>query len=116
MHFPYCLLSSIIARTQRLLSLKVAASSSMGIPRLAKQLHAFSEFSALGCKTNGCEEHPCNKKIIIDGPSLAYHIYRCGLAVSPSSIGIVDAIPSYDGLGQATLAFLDELQCHGATV
>ena len=94
----------------------VERSSSMGIPHLAKQLHAFAEFSSLGCKTKGCREHPSDKNIIIDGPGLAYHIYQCGLAHSSPSMGPVDAIPSNDRLGIATLAFLDELECHGNSV
>ncbi|MCJ1469540.1 hypothetical protein MMC07_008173 [Pseudocyphellaria aurata] len=88
----------------------------MGVAFLAKQLHAFAEFSPLGCKSEGCKEHPSEKKIVIDGPSLAYHIYNRGLAHSPSSLSAIDAIPSYDRLGKAALAFLDELECHGATI
>lgn len=88
----------------------------MGITHLAKLLHVFAEFSPLGCKSTGCKEHPSDKKIIIDGPSLAYHIYHCGLAHSPSNLGPIDSIPSNDSVGKATLAFLDELQCHGTTV
>ncbi|MCJ1263022.1 hypothetical protein MMC22_002892 [Lobaria immixta] len=88
----------------------------MGVPHLTKQLHAFAEFAPLGCKSEGCKEHPSGKKIIIDGPSLAYHIYHCGLAHSPSDLGPIDAIPSYDKLGKATVAFLDELQSYGTTV
>lgn len=88
----------------------------MGVAYLVKQLDAFAEFSPLGCKSKGCKEHPSDKKIIIDGPSLAYHIYYCGLAHSLSSFSAIDAIPSYDRLGKAALVFLDELECHGATM
>lgn len=88
----------------------------MGVPHLAKQLHAFAEFAPLGCKSEGCSLHPSDKKIIIDGPSLAYHIYHCGLAHSPSNLGPIDALPSYEMLGKATVTFLDELQSYGTTV
>ena len=88
----------------------------MGILHLAKQLHAFAEFSSLGCKTKGCREHLSHRNIIIDGPGLAYHIYQRGLDHSSSGLSPVDAIPSNGRLGMAALAFLDELQCHGNTV
>lgn len=86
----------------------------MGILRLFSHLHTLAIPRTLGCKTSGCDEHRIRPKIIIDGPSLAFYINYRILAQRPSSMNPIDAIPSYTELGKATLAFLEELQRHGA--
>jgi hypothetical protein len=88
----------------------------MGIPRLLGHLQTFAVPKILGCKTSGCNEHQTHQNIIIDGPSLAFYIYYRILAHRSSSTNPVDAVPSYDELGQATLIFLDELRRHGAVM
>ena len=70
----------------------------------------------LGCKTSGCSEHQNRQNIIIDGPSLAFYINYRILAQRATSTIPLDAIPSYIELEKATLAFLDELQKHGASM
>ena len=89
----------------------------MGIPRLTSHIQPYLIPTALGCNTPGCDEHvnPQKepKKLIIDGPGLAYHLYYRLLAHRPYSSNTLDSVPSYDDLGKAALIFLDELQsCH----
>lgn len=81
----------------------------MGIPRLRRHLEPFAESIVLGCTTTNCKEHSTKQVIIIDGPSLAYHIYYRVFAHKPAYLGSIDAIPSYTELGEAFLIFLDEL-------
>ena len=53
---------------------------------------------------------------IVDGPSLAYHIYYRLLAHKPRTLNVFDATPSYEQIGEGFLAFLEELQAHGARI
>lgn len=55
-------------------------------------------------------------RFIIDGPSLAYHILYKLLAHKSPILNVLDATPSYKELGEGFIAFLDELQSHGAKV
>lgn len=84
----------------------------MGIPRLKKLVQPYAKSTVLGCKTPGCEEHPDSNQVIIDGPSLAYHIYYRLLAHKDSDLCPMDAVPSYKDIGTGILIFLDELQRH----
>lgn len=88
----------------------------MGIARLRKHLEPFAESIVLGCMTINCKEHSAQREIIIDGPSLAYHIYYRLFAHKPAYLGPIDAIPSYNELGKAFLVFLDELVRYGIKV
>ena len=49
------------------------------------------------------------RKVIVDGPGLAYHIYYRLLARDSISTAI-DAVPTYHEIGLAFRAFLDALQ------
>lgn len=88
----------------------------MGISRLRGHLEPFAELIVLGCTTTNCKEHSTQREIIIDGPSLAYHIYYRVFAHKPAYLGPIDAIPSYTELGKAFLVFLDELVRYGIKV
>lgn len=88
----------------------------MGIPRMFSHLQSLAVPKTLGCKTDGCTEHPFGPTIIIDGPSLAFYVNYRILAHRSPSTNPIDAVPSYNELGKATLAFLDEFQQHGLTM
>ena len=53
---------------------------------------------------------------IVDGPSLAYHVYHRLLAHKPPTLNVLDATPSYKELGEGFVVFLEELQVHGGMV
>ena len=91
----------------------------MGIPRLTSQLQPYAGSAVLGCKTSQCSEHQSNllnaseKKIVIDGPGLAFHIFYSLLACKSLSLNAFDAAPSYAEIGRGVTAFLEELRLYG---
>ena len=89
----------------------------MGIPRLITYLSPWAVPTVLGCRTADCSTHTTydsdRNKVFIDGPALAYHIYYRLLASNQGVLNALDAQPSYEELGKATLSYLDELQDHG---
>jgi hypothetical protein len=87
----------------------------MGIPRLTSHLYPFLEHQSLGCSNPQCSLHTSSRKLIIDGPALAHHLYHTLLQCS-SGLNALDAQPSYAELGQAVVEFLDELQECGLKV
>ncbi|KAI9820377.1 MAG: hypothetical protein M1827_006001 [Pycnora praestabilis] len=68
----------------------------MGIPHLITHLRAYSEPTRAGVM-----------KVIIDGPSLCYHIYHACLASRANYQNPLQAAPSYEELGKAFIAWLD---------
>ncbi|KAL9635801.1 MAG: hypothetical protein Q9204_002487 [Flavoplaca sp. TL-2023a] len=87
----------------------------MGIPRFASYLHPYSSYTTLGYKNSPCDDNNGDivhsPKFIVDGPALAYHIYY-RLVHRSHATGAFDALPSYHQIGQATIAFLSELEAH----
>lgn len=91
----------------------------MGIPRLTSHLQPYATLTNLGCNTPECSHHHRKHKehnIFIDGPGLAYHVYYRALSQSPAVSNAYDAAPSYSEIGQATIAFLHELESYGLLV
>ena len=93
----------------------------MGIPRLISYLQPYSVPAVLGCKTPQCSEHhrdhpSDNGKVVIDGPGFAFHVFYALLACKPPSLNPFDATPSYAEIGQAAIAFLQELRLYGLTM
>lgn len=91
----------------------------MGIPRLTSHLQPYATLTNLGCNTPECSHHHRKHKehnIFIDGPGLAYHVYYRALSQSPTVSNAYDAAPSYSEIGQATIAFLHELESYGLLV
>ena len=87
----------------------------MGIRGLTKHLLPYAEWKVLG---NSAEDHSgssCHeaKNVVIDGPSLAFFIYRRLLAHTLDGSSILGSIPSYGMLGRAAVAFLEQLQSCG---
>ena len=82
----------------------------MGIPRLSHHLEPYSSPLDLGCNEVKCKKRRQQRsKVIIDGPSLAHHVYQKLLTSKTDGY----ALPSYDDAGKATTLLLDELQVHG---
>lgn len=70
----------------------------MGIPHLIGTLEPYATHKFID-----------NSKVIIDGPSFAYHVlYVCRLN------GVVQ--PGYEQLAQVAIGWLDELQRHGISM
>ncbi|OAA68423.1 DNA replication initiation factor cdc45 [Niveomyces insectorum RCEF 264] len=80
----------------------------MGVPRLLSTLEPYAERKPLD-----------GAQVIIDGPGLAYHAVNLCRADSSAGAGKkghpLDSF-SYDQLGQAALALLDELRRRGVTM
>ena len=70
----------------------------MGIPHLTSTLEPYAVHGVLD-----------NDRVVIDGPALAYHILHIC-----NRHGIVQ--PSYQLLGDTTIAWLDELVSRGVSV
>ena len=87
----------------------------MGIQGLTKQLLPYAEWKVLGDPAKDHSGNPCHaaKNVIIDGPSLAFFIYRRLLAHRLDGSSIIDSVPHYKMLGRATIAFLQQLQSCG---
>ena len=76
----------------------------MGIPRLKGHLERYSQSGRLGRCIYDCQA-PLSSTVVIDGPSLAYHIYSRLVALQPQQ-----AQPSYQELGEAVLNYLCKLE------
>ena len=90
----------------------------MGIPYLTQLLQPYAISTILGCKSEQCRSHRIEsgrsaRKIIIDGPALAYHVYHTVLREKPNLLNAFDAIPTYNETGNAFLTYLGELESHG---
>ena len=87
----------------------------MGVRGLAKHLLPYAEWKVLGNPAEGQSRSPHHegRKVVIDGPSLAFFIYRRLLALTLNGSSIIDSIPSYSMLARAAVAFLQQLQACG---
>lgn len=87
----------------------------MGIRGLTKHLLPYAEIRVLGNPAEGQSGSPYHegRNVVIDGPSLAFFIYRRLLAHSLDGSSIIDSIPSYSMLGRAAVAFPQQLQASG---
>ena len=83
-----------------------------------KNLQPYASFSILGCSSSDCNTHKSIHdrpvaKIVIDGPALVYYVYYQTLARKQAKSYSLGAVPSYEELGLAVLAFLNTLQTCG---
>ena len=88
----------------------------MGISHLITLLHPYGKLATLGGNVKlQAPSLTCKQtKVIIDGPSLTYHVYYRLLAHRSSDA--IDALPSYHEIGRAFRAFLNLLQDHGVVM
>lgn len=89
----------------------------MGVPGLSKALKPYSVSTTVGCKTAGCIQHQPQHGgqiyMVIDGPSFAYCIYQRVIAAKAEWLTAIEAIPSYDEVGNGAIAFLEVLENYG---
>ena len=105
--------------------------TTMGIPKLIQTLQPFAERVVIGNSNPGnqCSSHdefPLSFRmmsVVIDGPSLIYHVYHqllslkashCHLGAEsrPAPKNLFASQPSYTEINQAVLAFVDHLQIY----
>ncbi|MCJ1439706.1 MAG: hypothetical protein MMC23_000187 [Stictis urceolatum] len=88
----------------------------MGIPRLTAHLEPYFETTVIGCQGN-CRNPSSNsdQKIVIDGPGLAYYIYHTLVARS-GAVSAIDALPSYQALGELAIDFINGLRSRGVEI
>ena len=84
----------------------------MGIPRLTQDLSHYTELAVLSSRSEGNEDEVPISKIVIDGPSLVYHVYD-GLLRRMTPAEIASAtMPTYSeviaGVGSLIKALCDK--------
>lgn len=87
----------------------------MGIPRLTSYIAPYAVTTVLGCDKPRCQQHSPlvvgrSNKVIVDGPALVYAIYDRLTVQEVDHVNVLAAVPTYDEVGQAALAFLSELE------
>lgn len=85
----------------------------MGIPRLVHSLEPYAVKSVLNRKSQDTAEQESATNAIIDGPSLAYHVYYVCLAQRSGARNAIEAAPSYEELGQAAVWWLEQIEQYG---
>lgn len=79
----------------------------MGIPHLTRSLSPYGEKVVL-------PQHPeKHENAIIDGPSLAYHVFYVCIARRTSARNALEATPTYQELGQAAVNWLEQIEQYG---
>ncbi|KAI9836045.1 MAG: hypothetical protein M1819_001656 [Sarea resinae] len=88
----------------------------MGIPHLITHLTPYADAvvqkNSKTVDTDTDVDSTRITKAIIDGPGFAYHIYYRCLSLRPQARNPFEAAPSYDEIGRAATAWLDELCSH----
>lgn len=87
----------------------------MGIPRLTAFTAPYAVSKVIGCDNPDGGKHSLgkNRKVIIDGPALAYTIHDRLMKYRSRKYHGLAAVPTYEDLGNATLAFLSKMEEHG---
>lgn len=80
----------------------------MGIPYLTRYLLPYAETVSLG--THGDRDEPPQvHAVVIDGPSLVYHVYHRLFAWTDSSCDVLDVQPTCDEVSCGVASFLFQL-------
>lgn len=80
----------------------------MGISRLTKHLLPYAETISLA-RQNGQDEPPRVHAVVIDGPSLVYHVYNHLLASTNPSCDLLDVQPTCDEVSRGVVSYLLQL-------
>lgn len=84
----------------------------MGIPYLTKHLLPYADTVVLG--TDDAPDGPPRiRSVVIDGPSLVYHVYYRLLAWTDPSVDVLDIQPTCDEVSRGVVAFLLQLGQRG---
>ncbi|KEF59132.1 uncharacterized protein A1O9_03976 [Exophiala aquamarina CBS 119918] len=88
----------------------------MGIPRLSQDLQAYAEGVILGMSMQPLNVGTIDL-LVIDGPSLVYHVYNRLLAYRASRSPVLDGgFPSYSEIDQGFQHFLLDLEKRGVRI
>ncbi|KAI5197836.1 hypothetical protein E4T38_07806 [Aureobasidium subglaciale] len=82
----------------------------MGIPHLTHSL------SPYGDKVVLLQNPAKHENAIIDGPSLAYHVFYVCIARRTSARNALEAAPTYQELGQAAVDWLEQIEQYGLKI
>lgn len=87
----------------------------MGIPYLTKHLLPYADSVLLGGGPDGqnLDQTPCVRAIVIDGPSLVYHVYYRLLAWMGPAHDVLDMQPTCNEVSRAVVTCLVELSRRG---
>jgi len=86
----------------------------MGVPHLMHHLQAYGQKIILERSTGDGQPEPVPiRNAIIDGPALAYHLYSVCQSRRGAARNALDATPSYQELGSATVPWLEQLEQFG---
>ena len=89
----------------------------MGIPRLTQDLAPYTETAILGRANHESEDAIVIDSIVVDGPSLVYHVYNALIRHRILEAGTGAArIPTYHEIGTAAEFLLAELTSHGVNI
>ena len=79
----------------------------MGIPHLTHSLSPYGDKVVL-------PQHPAShQNAIIDGPSLAYHVFSVCIARRTGARNALEATPTYQELGQAAVNWFEQIETYG---
>lgn len=84
----------------------------MGIRGLTSQIQPYGQPITWH---KGSNEEPSHD-VIIDGPSFAYYIHHKCLATKTHARNALEAMPTYPELGEAAVAWLENLETFGLRV
>lgn len=82
----------------------------MGIPKLLGSLEPYA--SRITFNPSPGNDYNPQKRAVIDGPGLAYHVFYQTLARRVTSANNVRDVPSYAEIGDAILDWLDAVEAH----
>ncbi|PLB44674.1 hypothetical protein P170DRAFT_393160 [Aspergillus steynii IBT 23096] len=89
----------------------------MGIPRLTQHLLSFSDTALLGRKANTRQQESENiESIVIDGPSLVYHVYGRLLSWSDPKLNFPDLQPTCNEVSCGVMICLLQLTIIGVRI
>ena len=86
----------------------------MGIPHLSHQLQPHGVKVVLSRTTT--TDSAGQFSTIIDGPSLAYHCFHACMSRRSGARNAYEAAPSYRELGEAAVAWLEQIEHYGLRV
>lgn len=90
-------------------------TSAMGIPHLTRHLLPYAESVLLSGRATDLEL-PRVQAVVIDGPSLVYHVYRRLLGWMDPSSDVLDYQPTCDEVSRGVISFLLQLTRMGVTM
>ncbi|KAJ5924936.1 hypothetical protein N7454_007575 [Penicillium verhagenii] len=88
----------------------------MGIPSLTKHLSQYTETVVLSGSPDTPGGPPHVRSVVIDGPSLVYHVYYRLLACADVAYDALDIQPTCDEVSRGVVSFLLQLKDQGVEI